>query len=331
MLSGCATIFSAKTPFKAFAAGRDLGVAVFSPDGQTIALTLRSGSDSKLYEVNADGTGFKLLTLGVKYVFDPSISPDGTKILFCQATNGQGDICEAKIDGSGQVCFTTGPEHDYEPVYSPDGKKIYFLRARELTKYSPIALPAWHEIDVFSMNADGTDIRNITSDYYYRLHSLSVDPKGEHLMVSASGGRMHEDWNSMLLISISNPEKYRVIRPNLEKHREKTLFWKHDVDYTKIRNPRFSPVGNSMVFTWPLNNGLFIMDIESGAVNKIWEWESSDDQLSLMDPRFSRDGSKIIFNTKAVRQFRGPYEFKYESTLCIVNTDGSGLQSVSPQ
>lgn len=331
---GCATNISVKTPYQQFITDKIIGMPDLSPDGQNLVFSIESESDSKLYMVSLKNTDLKTLTKDFMYSFDPVFSPDGKRILFCRVTNGQGDICEMKSDGSDIVCLTSGPEHDYEPIYSPDGRKIYFLRAKEFRNYSPIARTAWHDIDIYSINSDGTGLKNITSESYYRLHTLSIDGSGEVLMVSATGQQKGIEETKLSygirLIPIKTPDNSTILRPNLEKYSEKTLFWKHDIDYGMILNARFSPTGDNLVFTWPSDNSMLLMNLKTGAVNKIWERKSRDIGIGRMYPKFSRNGDQIIFGTthNTILSTKLLWERHSVSNLWIMNIDGSGLKAV---
>lgn len=67
-----------------------------------------------------------------------------------------GDIYIVRPDGSELENLTDSPWHDTMPAWSPDGSKIAFISNRDGTD------PATGQWDVFVMNADGTDARNVT-------------------------------------------------------------------------------------------------------------------------------------------------------------------------
>lgn len=329
MTSGCASIFTNNTKPATFLSDKDLGVAWLSPDGQAIVFSLGSKSVRHLYKVKIDGTGLVSLGDGSARDFDPVFSPDGSKILFCHISDGQGDICVMNADGSNRACLTSGPDHDFEPVYSPDGSKIYFLRAKVFRSYSPIALPAWHEVDIYSMNADGTGLNSITSEKSYGMSSLSINPKGDMLMVLGGG---KDNASPIQMIPINDPANKRIILPNLERYRKSTMFGLQKIDYSELRNPQFSPDGTHILFTWPFHEGLYLMDLHTNIAEKIWNRASDKIQFGRIYPRFSNDGRQVIFSTVTSgdqhdiwRSWRSRSE---EPELWIVNTDGTGLRTV---
>jgi Tol biopolymer transport system component len=312
--------------------GTELGPAVLSPDGQTIVFSVLSKADSRLYKVRTDGTDFLPITIVQTWAYDPAFSPNGTKILFVQASSRNGDICEIKIDGSDKTCLTSGPDHDYSPVYSPDGSKIYFLRAKIFTNYSPVALPAWHNVDIYSMNVDGTAITKITSERSYGMDSLSISPQGEALLTM---GPVSVD--AIWIISLADPANKKSIRPNLDKYRKKILWIDKDVDYQSLRNPQFSPDGRKILFSWPYHDELYVMDRETNLAEQIWKSKSNENRWpSRMYPRYSLDGQRIIFSTATSVEVsicdsdRTPFNTRREiPELWIINSDGTGLQSVA--
>lgn len=332
---GCASICRKDT--LPLLRGTELRSAVLSPDGQTIVVSVDSKSGCRLYKGRTDGSGFVPITNDGERVcaHDPVFSPDGTKIIFSHISEGHGDICEINIDGTGKRCLTSGKNHDDNPVYSPDGSKVYFLRAKVFTHYSPIALPGWHDADIYSMNADGTNVSQITSERNYHMSSLSISPQGEALLIMGSA-LVDPIW----IISLADPTNKKSVRPDLDKYRKRILWvYEKDVDYKALRNPQFSPDGRKILFSWPYNDELYVMDRETNIAEPIWKPAGSEKRWpSRMYPRYSPDGQRIIFSTaKRVEVSICDSDFAWTDAfgmgrvmpeLWIVNADGTGLQSV---
>ena len=237
-----------------------------------------------------------------------------------------------------RICLSSGPECDFEPLYSPDGSKIYFLRAQVFENYSPIAAPAWHNVDVYSANTDGTELKRITFENAYRMSDLSINSVGDTLMVMKTPNP-----DPLLMIPIANPNNKIAFRPDLAKYRERLLlFWHSDIDYNQIRNPRFLPDGNHVLFSFPFYNGLYVADLRTNFTNKIWSWNPEKAvcnqfggycrdgtpvnkvrQMDRMNPRISSDGQQVVFSTSAAPMMSG-----WESKIWVVNIDGTGLRSI---
>ncbi|HEX8781105.1 MAG TPA: hypothetical protein VF728_08075, partial [Nocardioides sp.] len=135
----------------------DAGRAAWSPDGQTIAFA----DYSRLFFVNADGSGQQDVTLQLGLRQLPIWSPDGRRILFGKCRGGQRcDIYVMNADGSGLRALTRNRQSGW-PVWSPNGKKIAFSRVRSGSKSRyPSGRP-----EVWVMNADGSAQRRLAPGF----------------------------------------------------------------------------------------------------------------------------------------------------------------------
>jgi len=337
---GCASVFKSEDIPPTPLTGKELGRAELSPDGRTIVFSLgseknlslfshSSAEDSHLYVVNIDGSGLSALTNSTTYDYHPTFSPNGSDIAYSQYSNGQGGLCIIKPDGSGKHCITSGTAHDFDPVYAPDGSKIYFLRAQVFRNYSPIARPSWHDMDIYSIKPDGTALTRVTSEKNFRMGGISINLKGDTLMVTGSG-RGGDNLYQIWMIPINDPTNKIIVRPNLEKYRINTLFGPREVDYNELRNARLSPDGTHILFTWPFFGDLYMLDLETSITMRIWKWESEGErQVGRMLPIFSKDGQRIIFSTVSSPMYTSQYSnVREEPKLWIINRDGTGLQGV---
>jgi len=134
----------------------------WSPDGTTIAFHVLRGNQPVIIEtMNTDGTGRAVLFEDDEISFsNPSWSPDGSKIAFRSNLESQvsWEICVANADGSNIECLTnfavSGIEHRF-PTWSPDGSQLAFDSNRDGDA---------NAYDVFVMDVDGSDLRNISSE-----------------------------------------------------------------------------------------------------------------------------------------------------------------------
>jgi TolB protein len=136
----------------------------WSPDGKRIAFDgarKETRGVPDIYLMRADGTGVRRLAGGRAYQWNPVWSPDGHKILYEQFVGDP--FVESKLtdlyiinpDGSGKrklARITNEADHCACAVWSPDGTKIAY--EAEGTRGRP---------DIFVMNADGTDRRQLTN------------------------------------------------------------------------------------------------------------------------------------------------------------------------
>ena len=128
----------------------------WSPDGKRIVFVgprQPRVSKPEIYIMRADGTHIRRLTKNWNASDrSPAFSPDGKRIVFLSNRNATGGAGNAEIwvmdtDGRHAVNLTRNPALDDHPAWSPDGTRILFERA----------LDRWPWIQIFVMNADGSD------------------------------------------------------------------------------------------------------------------------------------------------------------------------------
>ena len=179
--------------------GRD-HVPAWSPDGSTIAFVkhdLPMGSaPATLYSVRPDGTGLTQLTDGRREATSASWSPDSKQIAFASDRDGPWQLYIMNADGSSPRRLDAAGPGSVEPSWSPDGQTLVYMSVldrdnidvytlnlatgavRRLTE-SPAfdGIPDWspdgskivfisernRRSEVFTMNADGSDQRSLSS------------------------------------------------------------------------------------------------------------------------------------------------------------------------
>lgn len=141
------------------------GLAV-SPDGARIAFHDSSvsggdGWDTDIYVMDADGTDLTRLTEYPGRDAHPAWSPDGTRIVFeREHSSDEHRLYVIGVDGAGEIALTDFPGNHWQPAWSPDGTQIVFVVQRESL---PETDPDSCNSDIWVINADGTDPRQLTS------------------------------------------------------------------------------------------------------------------------------------------------------------------------
>ncbi len=178
--------------------GQEEAEPSWSPDGTKIAFT----NFSAIYIMNSDGTGRYQLSHSGGYSEytpeHPSWSPDGTKLVFADWKGGSSANIYIHDFGTG---VTSDIVYGWSPTWSSDGNKIAFSGGDYLTElnvmnadgsgvttiynsfdvidniiisitWSPdsekIAFDVeywddWYDVDIYVINADGTNFKNITN------------------------------------------------------------------------------------------------------------------------------------------------------------------------
>ena len=105
----------------------------------------------------------------------PDWSPDGTQIVFSSSQSGNYDIYKMKADGSNWVKLTVNPGDDKHPSWSPDGRTIAFE-----------SIQGDDDWDVWIMDADGNNLKNITAEENSNDGNPSWSPDGKEIAFSSN-------------------------------------------------------------------------------------------------------------------------------------------------
>ncbi|MDP9038387.1 MAG: hypothetical protein M3O02_03810 [Acidobacteriota bacterium] len=157
--------------------GRQLAVGVggftsfldFAMGGRKPADPVNGGAQVAI--VNADGTGFHVVTTGTNNNAFASFGPDGRQIVYRTAgPEEEGLRVMTLADGTVRTLTSA---YDNFPVWSPKGDRIAFIRRTE------------GSFQAMTIHPDGTGLKQLTHTKGNEAH-LAWSPDGERLLVTSS-------------------------------------------------------------------------------------------------------------------------------------------------
>lgn len=174
----------------------------FSPDDKQIAfISRRDKNNRELFIMNMDGSGVTQLTKNNEFEESPGWAPDGSHLIFTREVKEKQDTStvsnaeifslDLKTKSEKRILWKKG--FDSGPTYSPDGRRIAFYG--EVNRI----------FDIYLMNADGTDLINLTNDST-ECYSPSWSPDGNWIAYTAGNSKNYEVW----IINVHTKEKRRV-------------------------------------------------------------------------------------------------------------------------
>ncbi len=188
------------------------------------------------------------------------------------------------------------------PVWSPDGSRI----AIDTDRDDPNTADSIDVNDVYTMKADGTDLRKLT-DSKGVSGDPGYSPDGKLIAFEADRGGGHAKQG----IYVMNARDGTGVR------RVTTVPPEASDDHA----PRFSPDGKRLVFTRNVDDttaALFVVDLDGSNLVRI-----TPETMRPGDAVWSPDGTQIAFEADTPEYPRGG--------AWLVGPDGTGLRSLVPQ
>ena len=127
-----------------------------------------AAQDKKKWDVNNPPGPFREagFTVSEGTWMNLDVSPDGHTIVF----DLLGDIYTMPFEGGKAKPLRTGPAIEVQPRFSPDGRRILFTS------------DAGGGDNIWVMNGDGTEARQITSENFRLLNNAAWTPDGSYLV-----------------------------------------------------------------------------------------------------------------------------------------------------
>jgi len=252
-----------------------VGSAAISPDGSMIAYTVREtkmeGEDSKflthIWVASADGSMDRQFTRGDHSVSNPQFTPDGRYLSFTSSRNGENQVYRMFLNGGEAEQITRSENGVGNYAWAPDGSRIAFTmrdsqsedeKEREREKRDITIVDTNFKYSrIYVQHADDDSAKAI---YGEDLHAASFDwsPDGSTIVFAHQPTPKIDDRYKMDISTV--PADSGALSSLI------------DWDGTDS-SPRFTPDGNSVVFT---SHGdeleaiglldLYVVELSSGEV-----------------------------------------------------------------
>lgn len=204
------------------------------------------------------------------------VSPDGQTIVF----DLLGDIYTMPISGGKAKAIRTGIPFEIQPRFSPDGKKISFTS------------DAGGGDNIWTMNSDGSDAKQLTKENFRLLNNATWMPNGNYLVArkhftssrSLGAGEMwqyHISGGSGLQLTKRKNDQQDVNEPNISPD-GKYLYYSEDM-YP----------GGGFQYNKDPNKQIYVIkryDFETGKTTTV-----TGGPGGAARPQVSRDGKKLAF------------------------------------
>jgi Tol biopolymer transport system component len=256
----------------------------------------------------------------------PSISPDGGTVAYEMRVNGRAGIYAQRVGGRNATPIVVDPTHDYgAPAYSPDG-----------------ALMAYHEIDadggIFVAGATGESVRRLTDAGFNPTWSPdgkaiafvteeARDPADRQIestlfVVDTGGGTPKKIVDGDAMQPAWSPSGARIAYWS-NTHGQRDIFTVPAAGGARMQvtadaaidwSPTWSPDGRYLYYSSDRGGAMNLwrvsIDEASGRTLREPEPVTNGVQASTSWPRFSKDGSRLVFRSavKAINPVAIPFD-----------------------
>jgi TolB protein len=274
-----------------------------SPDGKTVVFQSNRKGINQVFLLHLDDGQINQLTDIAGGAETPMFSPDGQHIVFAAYVNtDNNDVFVMNVSGGEQTRLTHGPGYDGHPHWSADGKRIVFNSDRTTPDPEATWSNRWHEI--FSMNIDGSDVRQHT-----------------HCKAVCTYGSLSPDGSKVLYRKVIRAAGLNWELAAIEKNSEIFISDIDGNDEINLTNnaafdgwPVWSPDGNRIAFasnrSGPARSGqVWLMNTDGGDLRQV-----SHGPWSHAQPAWAFDGQAIF-----AYQLEETEDYEFGSIIKIKN------------
>jgi Tol biopolymer transport system component len=235
-------------------------------DQPLIAFATDRDGNSEIYVMNPDGSQQRRLTRHGASDTGPSWAPDARRLVFASNRSGVWALWKMDADGANLQQITRGPA-DYDPEWSPDGERVAFERL------------VGRDREVFVVNQDGTDLRNVSS-----TAGADIDPRW-----APNGGQIvftHQLAPTRFGLALVDPDVPGRLR--------------QETDGPADFHPSFSPDGGTIVFSRRQGRSVDVYRKELGSptAERMTSGRAREDS-----PAWAPDGSTVVVEVLQNDQF----------------------------
>ena len=215
------------------------------------------------------------------------------RIAFTSNRDGNDEIYIMNTDGTNQINLTNSPATDWYPDWSPDGEKIIF------GSYSDPNNP--HDEDIWVINADGTNMKRLTDTPSGWSDFAAWSPDGTKIAFCSNRDGTQD-------IYIMNADGSGITRITNDPEPDYYPDW--SPDGSKIVYLSVDPIDNCEIYIVNVNGinktnhgqkevaNICVINPDGTNFVQLTQQLTIHEPLGGGVPRWSPDGSKIVFQTE---------------------------------
>ena len=184
------------------------GGLTLSPDGQQfIFLKGQNWSDQRWYIMNVDGTDERLLTDKSNFLMEMwhPFEPKFLVLLSGDIENQSDNIGILDVDSGYITQLTDTPACEYQPRWAPDGSQIAFISRDQ-------------NYDIYIMDADGTNVINLTNTTPQHEIDFSWSPDGRQIVYTRYHATSAREFSQEIYVMNADGSEQRPLTDTSDEH-----------------------------------------------------------------------------------------------------------------